>query len=490
MNAIELRTQDAEHRISRHIYGQFAEHLARCIYDGLWVGPSSEIPNTRGVRNDVIEALKKIRVPNIRWPGGNFVKTYNWKDGVGPIEKRPERPNPDHRGTNHLGTHEFLDFCELIDTEPYLCVNVTGGTPAQMHEWMEYVTFDGPGPMSGWRRENGREEPWDCTLWAIGNENWADMTPEYYAEVYKHFAIAATTPENAPIKRVACGPGGPSYGWTETLMKNAGGFMEGLAFHHYSVPGVWAEKGPSVDFGEADWFLAMYKSVEIEGMIHNHSAIMDRYDPERRVALVMDEWGTWYDPLPGFEPVTHWQANTIRDAVVAGLMLNMFNNNCRRLRMANIAQIINVLQCMIHTEGARMCVTPTYHVFDMYKVHQDATMIPVKSDSELYWHGSRAVPALSTSASRDDDGAIHLTLANLNPDASLDVRCDVDVGELSVVSGAIVHGDMNDHNSFDEPDAVGLKPFDGYQVEDFLRIQLPAGSVVRLTLRHGRKENS
>ena len=485
-----LMTMKAEHKISRHIYGQFAEHVAKCIYGGLWVGPNSPIPNTRGIRNDIIEALRRIKVPNVRWPGGNFARNYNWKDGIGPFQERPDRSNAVCEETNHFGTHEFFDFCQLIECEPYLCANVANGSPSLMQEWMDYITYDGPGPITDLRRKNGREQPWQCILWAIGNEEW-QMSANHYAEVYKHFAISAVTPGTESTVRVACGARGTDYGnpedyeWTEILMRQAHMYMEGLALHRYIVPRVWTAMGPSVDFGEEDWFLTMSKTVEIEEFINKHSAIMDKYDPEKRVAMVIDEWGTWYDPLPGYTRQSHKQQNTIRDAVVAGAMLNMFNNHCDRLRIANIAQMVNVLQCMAHVDGEQMCLTPTYHVFDLYKAHHEATLIPSILETELYWYENGALPALSCSASIDDAGGVHVTLVNLNPLKALDVAIEIDEKSLSTAEGRIVGGDdINDHNTFDGPDRVKIKPFDEFaSPESGIETRLPAASVVMLELK-------
>ena len=490
MNIIKLMTKDAKHTISRHIYGQFAEHVGNCIYGGVWVGPDSPIPNTRGIRNDVLKALKRIRVPNVRWPGGNFARIYNWKDGIGPASERPERSFNDQKESNHFGTHEFFDFCELIGCEPYLCANVANGPPSLMQEWMEYITYDGAGPMADLRRKNGRKNPWPCTLWAIGNEEW-QMSAVHYAEVYKQFAVSAVTWGKAPTYRVACGARGTDYGnpedyaWTEILMRQARMYMEGLAIHRYTVPCDWEQKGPSVDFGEKDWFLTMAKTIEIDGFINRHSAIMDEYDPEKRVAMVVDEWGTWYDPPSGHTRQSHHQQNTVRDAVVAGVMLNMLNNHCDRIRIANIAQMVNVLQCMAHTHGEQMCLTPTCHVFDLYQVHQDATLIPSRLETELYWYENDTIPALSCSASVDKEQRIHVTLANLNPFKALDVRIETDEERLSAADGGLVRGgDINDHNTFDDPDKVKIESFDDIICSDSgVRMNLPAASVVKLMLK-------
>ncbi|MDR0731439.1 MAG: alpha-N-arabinofuranosidase, partial [Treponema sp.] len=390
MNRIVVKAQDGDVKISRHIYGHFSEHLGRCIYGGYWVGNDPEaaasIPNTRGIRNDIVAALRQIRIPNLRWPGGCFADEYHWEDGIGPREGRPKMINTHWGGVtedNSFGTHEFLDLCEQLSDpagprcEPYICGNVGSGTVQELSRWVEYCNFDGISPMAELRKKNGRDKPWKVRLWGIGNENWGcggDMTPEFYADNYRRYACYARNYGDARLYKIACGPAGDDYNWTEVIMKNTAGtgLLNGLALHHYTVPGEWSHKGSATEFSEAEWFSTLRKALYTEELLQKHSAIMDRYDPQRKVGLVMDEWGTWYDVEPGTNPGFLYQQNSLRDALVAGIHFNSFNNHAERLYMANIAQTINVLQSVILTEGPKMILTPTYHAFDMYKVHQDA----------------------------------------------------------------------------------------------------------------------
>ncbi|RPI20327.1 MAG: alpha-N-arabinofuranosidase, partial [Acidobacteria bacterium] len=380
-NKVVINADQGKDRISRHVYGHFSEHLGSCIYGGIWVGEDSTIPNVRGIRKDVVEALRRIKVPNVRWPGGCFADTYHWKDGIGPREKRPTIVNVHWGGVtenNHFGTHEFMDFCDQVGTEPYFCGNVGSGTVQEMAEWVEYTTFDGKSPMADLRRTNGRDKPWKISLWGVGNEVWGcggNMRPAYYADVYRQYRSYLRNYGSNRLFRVACGASDANYDWTEVLMREAGSHMDGLSLHFYTVLN-WRNKGSATDFDESGWFSILKKTLEMETLIERHSAVMDKYDPQKRVALAVDEWGTWYDVEPGTNPGFLYQQNTLRDALVAAINLNIFNNHCSRVRVANIAQMINVLQAVILTRDDKLILTPTYHVFDLYKVHHDATLLP------------------------------------------------------------------------------------------------------------------
>ena len=485
MNKMVVGTGSDGQKISRHIYGHFIEHLARCIYDGIWVGEDSRIPNTRGIRNDVVEALRKINVPNVRWPGGYFAELYHWMDGIGP---RGDRDAVMSRGileSNDFGTHEFMDFCEQVGCEPYICGNVGTGTTREMREWVEYMTFPGDSPMANLRRKNGCQEPWRVKYWGVGNENWSYMGPEYYADVYRHFASYLEDYGDNVLYKIACGPGGHRYDWTEVLMRKAGPYMDGLSLHHYTVPGTWGNKGSATQFTEQEWFTTLKKTLFIEELVEKHSAIMDKYDPEKKVGLIVDEWGTWFDPEPGYERLSHYQQNTLRDAMVAGMMLNMFNNHCERVHVANIAQLVNVLQAMMHTDGEKMFVTPTYHLFEMYKVHQDATLLPVDLSCEQYECEGDAIPAISVSASRDQAGRVHVSICNFDPCRGMSISAELQGTAASAVTGRILTAEaMNAHNTFDEPDCVKPAPFDQAQLENGnLNVHLPPKSIVILELK-------
>lgn len=490
-NAI-IQTDVVKATINRNIYGHFAEHLGRCIYEGLWVGEDSPIPNTQGIRSDVLEALKRLNVPVLRWPGGCFADEYHWKDGVGPRKQRKRMVNTHWGGVvenNHFGTHEFMLLCELLGCEPYISGNVGSGTVQEMQEWVEYMTFDGESPMADWRRQNGRAEPWKLTYFGVGNENWGcggNMRPEYYADLYRHYQTYVRNYGGNKIYRIACGANSGDYRWTEVLMREAARFMDGLSLHYYTVPGpTWQEKGSATEFTEQDWFTTLKKTLFMDELIAKHAAIMDQYDPERRIGLIVDEWGTWYDVEPGTNPGFLYQQNTLRDALVAGVNLHIFHKHASRVKMANIAQTVNVLQAMVLTEGAKMVLTPTYHVFEMFKVHQGAEALDVHLKSDDYEFGGERIPQVSLSASRDAEGRIHISLCNLHHEAAADLSVQLrGLTDKRRVSGRLLTGpSIQAHNTFAQPDAVHPVPFDGAAVAGgVLTAQLPARSVAVLTL--------
>jgi alpha-L-arabinofuranosidase len=487
---LTIRADQPGPQISRNIYGHFAEHLGRCIYNGLWVGPQSSIPNTRGLRNDVIEALRKMHIPNLRWPGGCFADTYHWRDGVGPADKRPKKVNIHWGGVvedNSFGTHEFLDFCELIGAEPYVASNVGSGTPEEMMDWVEYMTFDGDSDLANLRRANGRQQPWKVPFLGIGNENWGcggRMTPEYYSDLYRRFSVYARDFGENHLTRVAAGPGGTELGWLDVLMKKVRGGMQGVSLHYYTLGNTWQNKLPASGFSEDGWAAVLRDALKMEDLLTRAEEIMNREDPNGRVGLFVDEWGTWYKAEPGTNPAFLYQRNTIRDAVVAGATLNILNQHSKRVKMANIAQLVNVLQAPILTQGDKMVLTPTYHVFDMYQVHQDATLLPVELKGDNYTHGEIAIPAVSASASRDAQGRLHLSLVNLDPKVGVSLQASIAGEKFSKVSGQILTGDaMDAENTFDSPHQVQPATFEGASLTGGgLTAQLPPRAVVVLTL--------
>ncbi|MEH7128549.1 alpha-N-arabinofuranosidase [Neobacillus drentensis] len=492
-NNVIINADIQKGKINKNIYGHFAEHLGRCIYEGIWVGEDSSIPNTKGIRNDVIAALKNIKVPVLRWPGGCFADEYHWKDGIGPKENRKRMVNTHWGGVvenNHFGTHEFMLLCELLECEPYICGNVGSGTVQEMSEWVEYMTFEGESPMANWRRENGRAEPWKLKYFGVGNENWGcggNMRPEYYADLFRRYQTYVRNYGNNKVYKIAGGANVDDYNWTEVLMKNAHWLMDGLSLHYYTIPGdFWLGKGSAIDFPEDEWFVTMKKALHMDELITKHSTIMDKYDPQKRIGMIIDEWGTWFDVEPGTNPGFLYQQNTIRDALVAGLHFNIFHNHADRVQMTNIAQTVNVLQAMILTEGEKMILTPTYHVFDMYKVHQDAELLAVDSSFGTYEYNGETLPQVTVSASKNTEGKIHVSLCNI--DHQNGAELDLDLRGINAantkVSGTIITADtMNAHNTFEQPDVVKPVEFTGVAVEnDKLAIKLPAMSVVTLVI--------
>ncbi|MCC9134900.1 alpha-N-arabinofuranosidase [Pontibacter silvestris] len=493
-NTATLNAQgDSNLKISRHIYGHFAEHLGRSIYGGFYVGEdNTKIPNTNGVRNDIVEALKKLKVPNLRWPGGCFADTYHWKDGIGPKEQRPTIVNSWWGGVtenNSFGTHDFLNMCELLGAEPYLAGNMATGQVQELSDWVQYVNFAGESPMSKLRRENGRDEPWNVKFWGIGNEAWGcggNMAPEYYANEYRKYATFVSDWNNSGgLFRIASGANSADYNWTEVLMKNIPkSLIEGVALHHYSVID-WNKKGPTRGFSDEQYFATMKSALFMEELINKHTAIMEKYDPEHKVALVVDEWGGWYDVEPGTNPGFLYQQNTMRDAMIAGATLNIFNNHCDRVKMANLAQAVNVLQAVILTDEEKMILTPTYHVMEMYNVHQDATLLPMNVKSENFTVGNESLPAVSASASKDNKGVTHVSLTNIDPKKAQEVAVNIDGAKYKSVNGRILTSkSIQDYNTFEKPDNIKPENFKGAKLKgNTLNVKLPPFSVVVLELK-------
>jgi alpha-N-arabinofuranosidase len=480
--------------ISRHIYGHFAEHLGRCIYDGFYVGENNKtIPNKEGIRLDIAEALKKLRIPNLRWPGGCFADTYHWKDGIGPKDKRPTMLNVWWGGVtenNSFGTHDFLNMCELLGAEPYISGNVGSGTVQELADWVKYVNHkEGSSPMPLLRQQNGREKPWHVKFWGIGNEAWGcggNMKPEYYANIYRQYATFMTNWSNEEkIFRIASGANSTDYNWTEVLMRDVPHEMlEGIALHHYAVID-WNKKSSATGFSEQEYFTTMKRALLMEELVTRHSGIMDKYDPKKKVALVVDEWGGWYDVEPGTNGAFLYQQNTMRDAMIAGVTLNTFNNHCDRVRMANLAQTVNVLQAVVLTQAEKMILTPTYHVMEMYAVHQDAQLLPVSLQSGEFTSGNEKLPAVSVSASKDKNGLIHISLVNIDNKKNQEISIDIRGANKTAITGRILaSGAVQDHNSFQQPEKIKPAVFSQASLTgNTVRLKMPPCSVIVLELK-------
>jgi alpha-N-arabinofuranosidase len=479
-------------RISRHIYGHFSEHLGHCIYGGYWVGEDASVANTRGIRNDVVEALVRSSIPNLRWPGGCFADEYHWMDGIGPRETRPKMVNTHWGGVtedNSFGTHEFLDLCEQLGTEAYICGNVGSGSVEEMADWVEYINFNGVSPMADLRRSNGRDQAWGITYWGVGNENWGcggHMRPEFYADQYRRYATYCRNFGNNRLKKIAGGSHDSNLRWTEVCMKEIPHHMMwGLSLHYYMTD--WSNKGSATDFSMDEYWKTMTMAVNFGALLDGHIRVMDQYDPDGRVALVVDEWGTWWDVEPGTNPGFLYQQNTMRDAFVAAISLNHFNERCERIKMANLAQTVNVLQAMILTREEKMVLTPTYHVFEMFSVHQDAILLPISLESDLqYGPDGKEVPALSVSASRNEEGKVYLSLVNIHPESDIDMTLDVRGMEFSEVSCRILSSDhISDYNSFEDPELVKPEDYAGLKKgKNGIELRLPAKSVLVMEIKN------
>lgn len=488
--------------INPEIYGHFSEHLGRCIYEGLYVGDHTDIPNTNGMRNDVVAALKEMRIPLLRWPGGCFADEYHWKDGIGPKESRKKMINTHWGGVvedNSFGTHEFFELCEQLGCKTYVNGNVGSGTVQEMSEWVEYMTFDGVSPMADLRKKNGREKPWKIDYFGVGNENWGcggNMTPDYYANLYRRYQTYVRHYGNAaPIRKVCGGPNVADYFWTEGVLKTcfapphpetAHGYMDGLSLHYYVHPEGWEIKGSATEFDEKVWYKTLAKANYMEELITRHGAIMDQYDPEKKIGLIVDEWGCWFSVEPGTNPGFLYQQNTMRDALVAGITLDIFNRNCDRVKMACIAQMVNVLQSVILTEGPKMILTPTYHVFHMYRDHQDADLLEssLAGIGEIGREDEYKVPSLSRSVSLNKDGSVNITLNNLSIEEDTQVEIVFTDLRPSDVTASVLTGEMHAHNTFEEPETVREENFTAYEItERGLKLTAPRCSVLSFRIR-------
>lgn len=492
-NAMVINADQPQNKISEHIYGQFSEHLGTGVYGGLWVGEDSDIPNTDGFRNDVLKALKQLKIPNLRWPGGCFADEYHWRDGIGPREDRPVRVNT-HWGmveeSNAVGIHEFMRLTKLLDTEPYISANVGSGTPREMANWIEYMTYDGNSTLANLRRQNGQDEAWDVKFWGIGNESWGcggNMKADYYSDLYRRYSTFAKDYSGNDLYKIASGFSDDNYDWTETVVKNAGNHMDAISLHYYTLPnGDWDNKGPSKDFGEEMYFSGLKQGLRLDEFVSRHSTIMDKYDPQKRINLAVDEWGVWTDPLSGSNPGFLQQQNSIRDALVASTSLDIMNKHSDRVRLANIAQTVNVLQAMVLTEGEKMLKTPTYHVFDFYTVHHNAMLLPLDLQAENYDYEGESVPTISATASKNSEGVVSITVTNLHATQSQKVQTDIRGLDVQSVSNArILSADEVDAiNTFEKPNKVSPKEFEDYTLNGSdLTLRLPSKSVIVLQIK-------
>ncbi|MBD5105191.1 MAG: alpha-N-arabinofuranosidase [Ruminococcaceae bacterium] len=488
MKNISVNVNAKLSHISKNIFGHFSEHLGRCIYEGIYVGEGSSIPNTKGIRNDVAEALKQLEVPVLRWPGGCFADEYHWMDGIGKKSSRKKMINTHWGGVtedNSFGTHEFFDLCELIGCEPYIAGNLGSGTVQEMSQWIEYMTFGGKSPMSDLRKKNGREEPWKLKYFGIGNESWGcggNMRPQYYADLYRQYQTYCRNYDGNELYKVACGPNADDYSWTEELMKLVKPWhAKAISLHYYTLPtGDWGKKGDAVEFTDEEYYSTIKNAVKIDEIITRHLDIMSSYDPKHEMGLIVDEWGNWFDVEKGTNPGFLYQQSTVRDAVTAAINFDIFIRHSDRIVMANIAQAVNVLQSVILTEGEKMVKTPTYHVFDLYRPHMEAERLFVSGDSA----DKDGVPTLSCSASvKDDTVFFTVTNADLNNDEELEVNFG-DYIPSKIKAEIITADDVHEHNTFDDPEKVTLQKFENFAFNaNKLKIKLPKCSVAGFTIK-------
>jgi alpha-N-arabinofuranosidase len=478
-------------QISRYVYSQFSEHLGRGIYDGVWVGADSKIPNVRGIRTDVVGALKDLHVPLIRWPGGCFADEYHWRDGIGPRDQRPQRKNNWWAGspeTNAFGTHEFMDFVEQVGADPYISINIGSSSPTEMREWIEYMTSADQDTLANERRKNGRDAPWKTPFIGFGNEAWGcggNMTPEYYSDELRKFTGFYHRSKENPTVRIAAGANAGDTNWTDVVMKNAAKNIDALSVHYYTLPtGKWDKKGPATGFNAQDWADTFANTLKMDDIITKHSAVMDKYDPQKRVGLAVDEWGTWYDVEKGTEPGHLYQNNTLRDGVLAAVNFNIFHHHADRVRLTAIAQTVNVLQSMILTKDDKLALTPTYYAFKMYVPFQDSTSLPLDLTAPTFTQGDKTLPVFNASAAKGKDGKTYIGLANMDPDDDVSLTIDLGALKAKAVSGQVLTAaKMDAYNDFGKPAAVAPATLKGAKISGGkLTVTLPAKSVVVVNL--------
>jgi len=480
--SILINADDRLGHISPEIYGHFSEHLGRCIYNGIYVGENSPIPNTDGIRNDIIEAFRNIKAPVFRWPGGCFAEEYHWQDGIGEKSLRRKIVNTNWGGVtedNSFGTHEFMRFCELVGCKPYINGNVGSGSVREMSEWIEYMTSDAESPLTEQRKKNGRAEPWKLEYLGVGNENWGcggNMRPEYYADVYKRYQTFCRNYSGNRLYRIACGPSSADYNWTEALMKNLdSNNVDAIDLHYYTMP-VWPEMESATDFDDELYYKTIAAANFSDELITRHSEIMNRYDPEKKIGLVIGEWGCWHKVEEGTNPGFLYQQNTMRDAIVAAIELNVFNRHSDRVVMANLAQAVNVLQSVILTEGDKMIKTPTYHVFDLFKTHQNNEAVYCYTQNENMSEGKNA-PMISVSASVNEK-SMTVTATNCSLTEEAAVECSIFGFKASSVSCRILTNEAHSYNDFDCPDRVSITEHTAVIKDNVLKLNIPPCAVV------------
>ena len=485
MAKLIINEENKKSHIEPEIYGHFSEHLGRCIYEGIYVGEKSEIPNVNGMRTDVVDALKELKVPVLRWPGGCFADEYHWMDGIGPKEKRKKMINTHWGGVvedNSFGTHEYMELCRQIGCKTYVNGNLGSGTVREMSEWVEYMTFEGVSPMADLRKENGHEAPWKVDYFGVGNENWGcggNMRPEYYADVYKRYQTFCRNYSGNRLYRIACGSSSADYNWTEVMMKNLeSNNVDAIDLHYYTMP-VWPEMESATDFDDELYYKTIAAANFSDELITRHSEIMNRYDPEKKIGLVIGEWGCWHNVEEGTNPGFLYQQNTMRDAIVAAIELNVFNRHSDRVVMANLAQAVNVLQSLILTEGEKMVKTPTYHVFDLFKTHQGGELCYSYADN---CQAGGKIPMISQSASVKD-GVLTVTIANCSIDDDAHICCDIAGENYQNIECRILDNEVRDYNDFDNCDKVAPKEYSAKMTEKGFEIDLPKCSVVVVTMR-------
>ena len=515
---IEVLVDEPIATIAPQIYGHFVENLGGVVYDGIWVGEDSSVPNIGGLRKALVEALRRISPPVIRWPGGCFADSYDWRDGIGPRARRPRRTNfwagaaewgknarhtgPQSYDPNQFGTIEFARFCKLTGAQPYFAANLRGSTAQDFDRWVEYCNSPaGSTTLAEQRAADGERDPLKVRYWGVGNEAWGcggNFTPEDYATEYLRYT-AWVPGYDVPLAFVGSGPNGNDLDWTRgffTKVAEKGGLggMWGWSMHHYAWNASggrtndWlAGKGDALRFDAAQYYEILREANQMDSFITSQWGVMGERDRQHHVKLVVDEWGAWY--APGTEPFAEallGQQSTLRDAVLAGLTLDTFNHHADKVGMAAVAQLVNCLQSLFFAHEDKFCVTPTYHVFDMYAAHQNAqslrTLAAAPAISYPRGEGTGSLPGLSCSASLHDK-TMTLTVTNPSLDQTREVEIRLRGASIASAKAVVLAAaDAHAHNTFENPRAVEPREESLTASGAALTRRFPAASVTKLEL--------
>ncbi|MBP8303304.1 MAG: alpha-N-arabinofuranosidase [Phycisphaerae bacterium] len=502
---IDLALDDLGPVVSPHLYGHFIEHLGGVVYDGIWVGLDSGIPNTGGIRQQFIDDMRAIGAPNLRWPGGCFADGYHWRDGIGPMPRRPRTYNfwqsqmpqgLQEVESNQFGTHEFMRLCRLIGAEPYLAANMGSGTPREFHDWVLYCNAPARVlSLADERAANGDPDPFRIKYWGVGNESWGcggDMKPAEYATLYRRYVTQF--PAYTQPFLVAVGPRGHSLdgdlSWTtgffEAMQGGHRSNVHGFALHFYSdFRGARFRSGAH---GPAEWYAVLREGLRTESIIEAHWREMAKFDPRHSTRLVIDEWGVWYPSGTEMTPAFILSQNvTLLDALHTAMTLDIFNRHADKIEMANLAQTINCLHSLFMAHGDRYVRTPVYHVFDMYRAHMGARLVPLRSGAQDLTvqvpGGPATIPALSGSASVRD-GRLTVTLVNPSLEAPISARLRLSGARPAEGRARVLtHSDMRAGNTFDEADKVRPAWAQVKTEGPVVQVDVPTKAVVALEVR-------
>jgi alpha-N-arabinofuranosidase len=480
--------------IAPELYGHFAEHIGGVIYDGIWVGEDSAVPNLGGIRKSLVDWMKRLRPAVIRWPGGCFADGYHWRDGIGEREKRPRRYGrwTDVTEPNHFGSHEFIRFCRLVDAQPYMAANVGTGTPEEFQSWVEYCNAPaGLTTLADERAANGAPDPLGIRYWGVGNESWGcggKFTPEDYCTDYRKFATWVPG-YGVPLYLIASGPNGNDPNWTARFFQKWVDY-ERAPLHGWSPHYYCGTAGEALQFSTDQWYELLARAKEMEKLISDQWAVMGKFDPQRKVRLVIDEWGAWHKPGTEINKRHLFeQMGCLRDALVAALTLDTFNRHADKMAMANVAQLINNLHSLFLADGDRFVATPNFYVFEMYKPHQGATAVRVNVEAPAveFRVGSdrRQLFGLAGSASVREK-AMTLTLVNPHDSEPVAAAVNLKGGAARAARRTVLtHAQANAHNTFERPNELVSQSGDVEVSGAAFTLELPPKSIARWDITLG-----